>query len=354
MRMSAFPAPSPLPRRTALLGLVAFLAIAVVALWWAKWAPYADRLRITDATGAYPGHDVLAKAGEPGAAPSWSGAWAFLKAYADAVWPALVAGLLIAAAVEALLPRTWLLRVLGAEGPGGRVAAATASLPGMMCTCCSAPIVRSLRRCGVSPANAVAYWLGNPVLNPAVIAFLAIVAPWSWVATRVAVGLVVVLGLPALVARLTPARDHPVEIDATQEATGPAPVRYLRSLARLAVLLIPEYLVVVLLVGGLRGWLLPIGDAATDLPVLITLAAAVLGALVVIPTGGEIPLLTGLAAAGMGRGPIGALLIALPAISLPSIAMVARALGTRATVAVTAGVMLCAVAAGGLLAVLGT
>jgi uncharacterized membrane protein YraQ (UPF0718 family) len=358
--MSVIPAGGALSRRTGLFGLAAFLAIAVAALWWAKWAPYADRLRITDASGAYPGHDVLAKAGDPGAAPSWAGAWSFLKAYAEAVWPALVAGLLIAAAVETLLPRRWLLTAMGRDGARGRGAAAAASLPGMMCTCCTAPIVRSLRRSGVTPANASAYWLGNPVLNPAVIAFLAIVAPWSWVAVRVAVGLLVVLGLPALVARVT-ARERTVTIDAPASgagardaaAGGPAIVRYLRALARLALVLVPEYLVVVLLVGALRGWLLPIGDTATALPVLITLAAAVLGALVVIPTGGEIPLLAGLAAAGVGAGPTGALLIALPAVSLPSIAMVARALGGRATALIVAGVVACAVLAGALLWLVG-
>ena len=147
------PARAPIGR-AGLLGAVACLAIAVVALWWAKWAPYADRLDVTNSTGAYPGHDVLVKAGDPGAAPSWSGAWAFLRAYATAVWPALVAGLLIAAAVETLLPRSWLLSALGGPGARGRTTAAAVALPGMMCTCCAAPIVRSLRRAGVPASNA--------------------------------------------------------------------------------------------------------------------------------------------------------------------------------------------------------
>jgi uncharacterized membrane protein YraQ (UPF0718 family) len=342
-----------LPRST-VLGALAFLTIAVVALWWAKWAPYAGKLRTTDATGAYPGHDLLLKAGEPGAAPSLRGAWSFAKAYGDAIWPALVAGLLIAAAVETVVPRSWLRGALAGRGMGGRAVAAAASLPGMMCTCCSAPIVRSLRRAGVSPSNAVAFWLGNPVLNPAVLAFLAIVAPWSWVATRVAVGLVVVLAVPALVARLAPQRPVALPAEpAADEALAPTPWRYVRSLARLAVVLVPEYLLVVLLVGGFRGWLLPIGDASVQLPLLITLAVAVAGTLVVIPTGGEIPLLAGLAAAGVGRGPIGALLIALPAVSLPSMVMVGRAVGVRATLITAVGVMACATGAGALLWLLG-
>jgi uncharacterized membrane protein YraQ (UPF0718 family) len=156
---------------------------------------------------------------------------------------------------------------------------------------------------------------------------------------------------------VAPDRTTALDADAAPGAgapdAGPAPLRYLRALTRLSVLLVPEYLVVVLLVGGFRGWLLPIGDASTDLPVLITLAAALLGALVVLPTGGEIPLLAGLAAAGLGRGPLGALLIALPAISLPSLVMVARALGARATAVVGAGVVVCAVGAGALLWTLG-
>jgi hypothetical protein len=36
-------------------------------------------------------------------------------------------------------------------------------------------------------APAVAYWLGNPLLNPAVVVFLLFVAPWQWTVTRLVV-----------------------------------------------------------------------------------------------------------------------------------------------------------------------
>lgn len=117
--------------------------------------------------------------------------------------------------------------------------------------------------------------------------------------------------------------------------------------------LVPEYLVVVFAVGLLRGWLLPIGDATTQAAVLVTLVAAVAGTLVVIPTGGEIPLLAGLAAAGVGAGPVGALLLTRPAISLPSMVMVGPAMTWRVTAATAAAVAGCGVAAGALLWVLG-
>lgn len=115
----------------------------------------------------------------------------------------------------------------------------------------------------------------------------------------------------------------------------------------------PEYLIVVMLVGLFRGWLLPLGAGPTHLAALVTVIAAIAGTLVVVPTGGEIPLIAGLAAAGMGSGPLGALLLTLPAISLPSMAMVGRALGWRVTVATAVAVACAGVLAGALLWALG-
>jgi uncharacterized membrane protein YraQ (UPF0718 family) len=118
-----------------------------------------------------------------------------------------------------------------------------------------------------------------------------------------------------------------------------------RVLVRLVVTLLPEYVLVVLLIGALRGWLFQFGTGGWSSGLLVVLAAAVIGTLMVIPTAGEIPILTGLALAGLSTGPIGALLVTLPAVSLPGMAMIGRSLGWRAT-ALTAAV----VATGGFLA----
>jgi hypothetical protein len=137
------------------------------------------------------------------------------------------------------------------------------------------------------------------------------------------------------------------------EEHGSVPARYLRTLARLAIVLVPEYLVVVFAVGALRGWLFPLDGGILDVAILGAIVAAVAGTLVVIPTGGEIPILTALAAAGAGAGVIGALLIVLPAICLPSMVMVAASLGWRATSAMAAAVCGTGLFAALLLALLG-
>lgn len=74
-----------------------------------------------------------------------------------------------------------------------------------------------------------------------------------------------------------------------------------------------------------------------------------IGTLLVIPTGGEIPVILALTTAGVSAGTAGALLITLPAISLPSMMMVGRAISWRVTLAMAATVAAAALLAGVLL-----
>ncbi|WP_205696842.1 permease [Conexibacter sp. SYSU D00693] len=341
-----------LSRRSSAVGLLAVVGLAVGLLWWSKWAPYADRTAVIDDTGAYPG-SALVDLTRDGAA-SLSAAWAFTTTYAEAVWKALLAALLLASAVEAFLPRERLVRALSPRGTTtDTVAGGLCSLPTMMCSCCAAPLVRAARQGGASLGGTLAFWVGNPLLNPAVLVFLALLAPWQWTVTRLVMGLVVVVGLTALVARLAGPRAAPPPTTAPPPPAQPwslatAPGRFARALTRNTLTLVPEYLLLVFAVGLLRGWLPPLDDAT----LAVVLAAAVLGTLVVLPTAGEIPILLALAAADAAPATLGALLITLPALSLPSMVMVARPLGTRATAAMGGAVALAGLASAGMLAAL--
>ncbi|WP_338539212.1 permease [Janibacter terrae] len=337
------------------LGVAITALVFVVGLVWAKWWPYALKIDGLVGSRAWDGGALVDVARD---ASTWSqGAWDFTLAYSLAVWKALPVGLLVAAAIDALLPREHLRRVLAGRGStSGAAIAGAASLPSMMCTCCASPVAVSLRRSGVPLPSVVAYWLGNPVLNPAVLVFLALVGPWEWAATRLVVGVGLVLGAAALAARLAQGRRvDPTVADIAPETVdedGPSLGRFVRSLVRFTLTLVPEYLVVVALVGAAAhvfsfeaAWVTGGGFA------LVAVAAVVV--LLVIPTGGEIPVLLALAAVGASPWVLGLVLIALPAVSLPSLVMVGRALTWRVT-AVTAGVVTAAgLAAGAALVVLG-
>jgi uncharacterized protein len=322
---------------------IVVVGVAAALLLWAKWLPYGQRIGTLATDPAWSGSDILSVGGvRPGDPPSWQAAVSFTAAYADAVWKALVAAVLISALIQALVPRGWWAGTLNRRHRMSSAAVGgLMSTPSMMCTCCAAPVVVGLRREGVGIPAAVAYWLGNPLLNPAVIVFLLFVAPWQWAATRLVVGALVVVVGAAVVARVVEGRRTPddgavssavpAEVEPADRAwVAGAPRRLFRALVRLVLVLVPEYFLVVMAVGAFRGWLFPI-DAASG--VALVLLAAVVGALVVIPTAGEIPILTGLVMVGVAAGPIGALLLTLPAASLPGAVMVGRSLGWRTTLA---------------------
>lgn len=341
MESSARVAPGTLREAASLAGLLAFFALAAGMLLWAKWSPYTGKIEHLWSSPHWTSSDLLDNAGNAGSAPSPAGAWAFTRAYFTAILPALLAALVIASGLQALVPQRWVARTLSRGGNGrSALLGGLVALPSLMCTCCTAPVAVTLRRRGAPASATLAYWVGNPVLNPVVLVFLLLVAPWQWTVTRLLAGAVLVFGASALVARLDPPR--PAEPPALEDVSlARAPGSFVRSFATLALRLLPEYLVVVFLVGLFRGWLLPLGASAAHWPVLAAIAAAVLGTLIVIPTAGEIPILLGLSAVGIGSGAIGALLITLPAISLVSMAMVARTFSPRVTLAMAGAVAAC-------------
>jgi len=353
---AAGPSQAEVVAKVSVAAVVVAALVTVVGVGWAKWLPYAAKAHVLGRTRSWDGSSLLAA---HGTSPSWSAAWGFATAYTDAVWRALLVSLLVAAAVDALLPRRWLLRALRREGRWRQAAAGgIASLPTMMCTCCTAPLVVTLRRSGVPVPAALAYWLGNPLLNPAVLVFLFLAAPWQWGVTRLLVGAVVVLGVGAVVGSVTgrrtvdPGTVPTVDTDRPDPAGWTLVTAYLRSLLRLSVVLVPEYAVVVLLVGGLSGWASQFEGLTERVGLAGVLLAATVGALLVLPTGGEIPVLLGLTALGAGPALLGALLITLPALSLPSLVMVARALSPRVAALSVGAVVVGGLAAGGLLTVL--
>jgi uncharacterized protein len=322
------------PRR-AWIAAAVFAVVLVAGLTWAKWWPYGHKLAALVGTHVWSGSSPLLS----GVGPvwSWSGGWRFTVAYGESVWMALVVGLLVAAGVEVLLPRARVVAALShRRGWTATAAGAGLSLPCMMCTCCASPVTTSRRRQGVPPGAVTAFWLGNPVLNPAVIAFLALALPWRYAVLRVVIGVILVFGAGALVS-LVRGRERidPADVVVPDAApAGPVAVAWLRALGRLVLVLVPEYFVVVFLVGALHGWLVA---ALSGPSVLVAvLIAAVVGTLMVIPTSGELPVIAALAAAGVAPAVPAALLIALPAVSLPSMVMVGRALSWSRT-AVVAG-----------------
>jgi hypothetical protein len=112
-----------------------------------------------------------------------------------------------------------------------------------------------------------------------------------------AVGAVLVLGIGAFVgsrfaaSRWTRTPYPPQSKTARTRAAEGLATAYLRSLFRLTVVLVQKYAVVVLVIGGLSGWASQFEGLSERLGLFGVLAAATVGALLVKPTGGEVPVL---------------------------------------------------------------
>ncbi len=341
-------------RMQPVLGWMIFLLVAVVGLAYVKWLPYYERAFVAASQHSI-GSSILMGKANSAPPPSMGAALSYAWAYGSAIWKAMVLGLLLGSAVQVLLPPRWIWRVLGGTGFGSVAAGGLLAIPGMMCTCCAAPVVVGLRARQASPGAAIAFWLGNSVLNPATLVFIGFVLGWNWSALRLALGLILVFGLGYLVNRLAPPLGF--EAAAAQLASneerldaGSLPERWLQLLARMALRLIPEYLVLVLLLGAVRAWLFPqIGpDIGNDLVWLVAFAVA--GTLFVIPTAAEVPIIQAMLGLGLGVGPAAALLMTMPPISVPSLVMLMRTFQPRVLAWVVGSVVAVGIA-GGLLAV---
>jgi uncharacterized membrane protein YraQ (UPF0718 family) len=335
---------------------VALLAVAL--LLWAKWLPYSVKVPAVAGSGSLGSSIVTGGAAAPPAV-SLSAGLAFARTYFLAIWPALVAGLVLAAAVQTALPRDWVARLVG-RGRGA-VAGGALALPGMMCSCCAAPIAVGMRRRAADVRAALAFWLASPALNPVVLVFCALVLPWPWTVLRLVGGLAVV-GIAALVARRGTATATATAVtdpadgaaEAAEDDLRPLGVRFLAALGGLAVRLLPEYVLLVVALGALRGLLFPLGAGLAGLHgavvVGIVVLLAVAGTLLPVPTGAEVAVVAALLAAGVAPALAATLLITLPAVSLPSLLMVRRVfprglLARVAVVAVATGLASAAVAA---------
>ncbi len=339
----------------ATLRWIVFLTLVVVGLFYVKWFPYYNRAFVAADQHSIGNSILMGTAAAPPEA-SWDAAIGYALAYGKAIWQAMVLGLLLGAGIQALLPADWVARMLGKTGFGTVAAAGMLSIPSMMCSCCAAPVVVGLRERQASPGAAIAFWLGNTVLNPATLVFMGFVLGWNWTALRIILGIAMVFGLGYLVNLMVTTKEAEAaeakiaQLTSETEAPGAtalnAFVRWIDIFVRMSVRLIPEYIVLVLLLGAARAFLFPEIGPSVDNSIVWIVAFAVVGMLFVIPTAGEVPIIQAMLALGMGAGPAAALLLTLPPVSLPSLVMVGGSFRMPVLLMVAAGVVMFGIVAG--------
>lgn len=304
-----------------------FFLVVIVGLWYVKWQPYYGKAFTAAETHSI-GKSILAHTDSS----PLQAAWDYAMVYFLAVWKAAVLGVLLGSLVQVLIPRNWLMRTLGQPRFQGTLLGTIFSLPGMMCSCCAAPVTAGMRRQNVSMGGALAFWMGNPVLNPATLVFMGFVLGWHFALIRLVAGLIMVLVVASLVQSLvkdTAQSASTFDVSHIESQDGFFS-RWGKALWQLFWSTIPVYILAVLVLGAARVWLFPHADEAIDNSLLWVIAMAVAGCLFVIPTAAEIPIVQTMMLAGMGAAPALALLMTLPAVSLPSLIMLRKSFPAKA------------------------
>ena len=347
--LSATP-PVPSAQRRETIGAVAALLFAVVAGALVTYKASSALKAISRARQAHtlaPKAEMFARAG----LPSWARPVAGTANYFLWVMVALGFGIVLGALVRALFPDRWLARTVGAGGRRGLFLAAAAGTPLMLCSCCVAPLFDGVyartRRLGPS----LAMMLAAPALNPAALVLTFLLFPLRLAGWRIGLSIVLVLGVSAGVGALARDTAAPLAclVGANDRAAGGIARAIGRALREIAGRSLPAILLGVVLSAMLME-VVPLSSLGATHGgwALLTLAVAAIAVPLAMPTFGEIPIALGLLAAGAPQGAALAMLIAGPAINLPSLLTLRRAVSTRAAVALAAAVFLVA-GAGGLM-----
>jgi uncharacterized protein len=303
-------------------------------------------------------------------ATGWTRPFAQATSFLLNVWHATMLGILISGLTLVTQP-LWLGRYHSRGGLAGSLFGATFALPHPFCSCCSSVMASSFARRGASTNVLLSFVIGAPMLNITTVVLALALLPAPFAITRIVAGLVVTILVTYTAARIADAWDRPAATrTSTQrtmhwwqplaeflrgrqewiaDATAVPPVTpaqllgaWLRSSGRIALLLVPTLWIWSVVATGI--FLALPSTFGTNLPSVVL--AAVAGTFFMISTWSEIPMALQLIQSG-NNGPAAALLVVLPAISLPYMILLGDALHRFRVVALlSAGVIFVGILAG--------
>ena len=264
------------------------------------------------------------------------------------IWPALLFGILISAAVTTFVSPRWLVRVLGKGSLRGQIIAGAAGAPLMLCSCCVAPIFKGVYERSARLGPSLALMLAAPALNPAVLILTFMLFDYKVAGMRAVASVAAVLFTGAIAEKIFDKTRIPCEVDDISQdlSSRLLLLRFLRSCGQVAVRLVPVIVVGVLASMVIAQWLPTGAFASPNARLLAVIVVATFAIPLALPTFFEIPLAFVLLASGAPVGAALALLIAGPAINLPSLLTIMRTTSWKVAAVVAGSIWVIAIASG--------
>lgn len=265
--------------------------------------------------------------------------------YFGVIWPALLFGILISAAVRVLNPPQWLSKSFGDNRVRSQLIAGLAGAPLMLCSCCVAPVFSGVYERSSRLGPSLAVLLAAPSLNPAALILTFLLFDYRIGLVRVAMALLIVFLTGMLIERFVPVAPVDCSPSAGEDNTSLLK-SFLLSCFQVAIRTLPLIAVGVLVSMAIALWL-PLNTFASSGGQLVAIMAVALIAIpLALPTFFEIPLALIMLSAGAPAGAAVALMIAGPAVNLPSLFTIARSTNWRVAASLAFAVFVLAVLGG--------
>ena len=283
----------------------------------------------------------------PGIGASQAGVLTRTLNYFLVIWPALLFGILISAAVSTFVSPQWLARLLERRSLRSQAIAGLAGAPLMLCSCCVAPIFTGVYERSARLGPSLGLMIAAPALNPAALILTFMLFDYKVGTARLGASIAAVLFTGLIADRLLGKTKVHCDMDDWQARARPTDfLHFVGACGRVTLRLLPVIIIGVLL-SMIIAQLIPVrtfdSTAAKFLAIIIVAAAAVPLAL---PTFFEIPLALILIASGAPIGAAVALLIAGPSVNLPSLLTIVRSTNWKVAAVVAVSIWTLAVAAG--------
>jgi len=283
----------------------------------------------------------------PGVAASQAGVLTRTLNYFLVIWPALVFGILISAAVSTFVSPQWLARLLEKRSLRSQAIAGLAGAPLMLCSCCVAPIFTGVYERSARLGPSLGLMIAAPALNPAALILTFMLFDYKVGMVRLGASITAVLFTGLIADRVLGQTRVHCDKDDWQAGARPTDfVHFVRACGRVAIRLLPVIIIGVVL-SMIVAQLIPVRafDSTTAKLVAILVVAAVAVPLA-LPTFFEIPLALILLASGAPIGAAVAMLIAGPSVNLPSLFTIMRSTNWKVAAIVAISIWTLAVGAG--------
>jgi uncharacterized membrane protein YraQ (UPF0718 family) len=277
----------------------------------------------------------------------WTGWWkpvGIAFSYTLTVWHATLLGLLLSGLAMVCLPfrlESWARR----RGLVGGLSGTAMAVPQPFCSCCAVAWTPTLLRYGASYEFLLAFIVAAPMVNITTLILAGALLPPKYALLRLVAG----IGLPVLVAYAVsriygknscsvPKASHDIAASLSKslggeetgvgrsdwlpQSPGVLVQQWLTSSAKLAAWFIPTMVGVAVIAAAIFEWM---PDVCTN-SLTSVLVAAVAGTLMMISTWSEIPVVAQLIKTGCS-GPAATLLVVLPPVSLPCLAILSACTG---------------------------